>query len=98
MSEELKTLKDLEWGDSEGIMTGMVYLKDIKAEEIKWIKSLENEKESIIVGNDLTKKGIAVNDGEVIAIIDGIKYSQKERNKIAQFLKYTYDITLEDLR
>ncbi len=91
---KLKTLKDI-WKEANS--STAMYMK-LKTEAVKQIKALENEKESIIHGNDFTKQGIAINDGEVVAVINGIKYSQEERNKVAQFLRYINNLTGEDLQ
>ena len=72
--------------------------KQEKEEAIKWVKELEKEEGSILLENDLTTNMPEINLDEGNMIIKNIIYNKEDRNKIAQFLKYLYNLTEEDLK
>ena len=97
---ELKTLKDLKrtsltinFHDEKGVL-----ISDLRQElGIKYVKELEKEKGAILIENNLTDiPEINLDNGEMI--IQNIVYDREDRNKIAQFLRYLFNIKEEDLK
>ena len=42
----MKTLKDLEWCDEDGVAFGQAYLSELRQEAIKWVKKLDSDRDN----------------------------------------------------
>jgi len=97
MSEELKTLKDINHEPSNTDCVVDLCCKsprdiEIKTEAINWIKALEDRHNWKINGGGANFKLVPEAD------IGEVDYEQDDGAAIIKFIKYFFDITEEDLK
>ena len=98
---ELKTIKDIleNYPEIEVEETEQIgFIEKINTEMIKWIKEIEKEEGSILIENNLTTTQPKINLDDGNMIIRNIIYNREDRNKIALFLRFLFEITEEDLK